>query len=1346
MGLFKRRRKQQAAGGTKPVSLESKDCSPSTQDGGARDGLPGTVGSSSAPRVDGQDAQVPPDPGSLWDQAYEALKKDNAELIDKYNALLSKEAQSQAASQSDQRSRQAQLDAVIEHGLRRMEETGSKVEDTLAQASKLILWAKDWVGEAVKASPEASMAWSGVCLVLPLLTNAKTASEANEDGFTYVTSRMRYYVALEPLLQRLGRDPTVSKALMSEANSSITSLYQHIIEFQVRSALRYCGTRLVRYAKDVVKPEVWKELKAKIDGLEKTANGNLAQINELAARGHLGSLDEAARESFRQMQHLVSINERQLSTAQEHRDISQKQVNILEAVAKQTLSAASYKVLQLFRLSDGNRDVSYEWYKNRIDDRVEGTCEWFQSHEHYQDWLRQKSGPLLVSADPGCGKSVLAKYLVDSALPRSATICYFFFKDNDQNTIRQALCALLHQLFIHKPELINHAQKQYDIDGENLISTTQSLWNVLAKATRDPQAGSVILVLDALDECMTEQFKYLVKRIEDISLKDDKTSWSLKWLLTTRPYDQILSEFTNLRDAFPCIHVPGEEKSDEISREIDRVIVYRTNKLAKTKTLSPELREDLQKTLREIPHRTYLWVHLVFEYLAKALFKKTADGIRAAIKTLPRSVRDAYEQILSRSENAPDVRKALSIVLAAARPLSLSEMNVAMGISMELESLQSLSLEDDADFKDRLRSMCGLFLSIHQKHVYFIHQTAREFLLATSSKHRVSQSSLVWEHSVSLRDAHAVLAEVCVRFLDLSSPERTVAVIRRKMAARRPELRDLYVSADENIDDNIDQLLSYALPSWAEHLRKAKAAKDARIIDAACRVCSVHSTIYVPWHCYEHLPKYSLDKWRCTALIAASHFGLVTLMKRFLADKHYIDARNNYTHETALFLAIRAKQRRATKLLVHEGADLEARDSRGETPLCIAAQHGYTEIVGLLLVRADTEVRNINGDTVLLAAIRSGNTETARLLLERSDIEARSDHGETALRLAAWRGNTEFVRMLLGRADIEARDKNGDTPLLAAVQRGNSAAVRLLLRRADIEARDKNGNTPLLAAARWGEIEVVRLLISQGAEINARSFDGKTALSYAAYWGYADAVELLIDAGANINMPGRDECTPLISAIKEGYREVVQLLLSKGARVDVGKMDGWTMLCRAAVSGNADAVARVLVEEGAEDIDEPGIGAWTPLTLATWLGHGDVIQVLVNNGASINSGHGRRMTALCQAALDNSADTARLLLDLGAEIDEPDEYGWTPLAVAVALDAPFEDIRDVLQLLVSRGANVERARIEPAADTWMSARPRPESTSRRRATGEIVWGNLRRGKWFKYGKWRAWPKDRRQSF
>jgi len=251
--------------------------------------------------------------------------------------------------------------------------------------------------------------------------------------------------------------------------------------------------------------------------------------------------------------------------AEEYRDIARKRLEMQEDEVKQRLSDKQKECLQLFRLTKSTKDATYEWYKDRVEDRVEGTCIWFLEHDYFQEWLKQESGPLLVSADPGCGKSVLAKYLIDYALPRSATICYFFFKEQDQNTVRQVLCALLYQLFSQKPSLIQHAIKQFGRDGLGLINSTKSLWTILGDAVKDPQAGPVIIVLDALDECAEFEFKDLIWNIKS-QLHSNQSGYSkLKYLLTSRPYEQIVSKFQSLLVAFPRIRIPGEEESETIS-------------------------------------------------------------------------------------------------------------------------------------------------------------------------------------------------------------------------------------------------------------------------------------------------------------------------------------------------------------------------------------------------------------------------------------------------------------------------------------------------------------------------------------------------------------------------------------------------------------------------------------------------------------------------------------------------------------------------------------------------------------------------------------------------------------
>lgn len=98
---------------------------------------------------------------------------------------------------TDKRPRQAQLNTIINQRLQRMEEKRTYtiaghefvLRDQITQTADLVLRAKDWIGDAVKASPEASIVWAGVCIILPLLTNPQAADESNRGGFTYVTTR-----------------------------------------------------------------------------------------------------------------------------------------------------------------------------------------------------------------------------------------------------------------------------------------------------------------------------------------------------------------------------------------------------------------------------------------------------------------------------------------------------------------------------------------------------------------------------------------------------------------------------------------------------------------------------------------------------------------------------------------------------------------------------------------------------------------------------------------------------------------------------------------------------------------------------------------------------------------------------------------------------------------------------------------------------------------------------------------------------------------------------------------------------------------------------------------------------
>jgi hypothetical protein len=413
---------------------------------------------------------------------------------------------------------------------------------------------------------------------------------------------------------------------------------------------------------------------------------------------------------------------------------------------------------------------NYESYKNDPNPaRVPGTCEWFLSHPTFRRWKATcKSDLLWLSADPGCGKSVLSRTMIDEKLlgEGSATVCYFFFKDNaEQCSTTTALCALLHQFFcIHESLLQKHVASAVKRCACALKEDFAELWRIFISATTDPSAGGVICVLEALDECRQSDREKLITHLEDFyndSISRSDQGSRLKFLVTSRPYREIEDKFFTLTQRFPTIRLAGEDESEKISQEIALVIETEVGKIAAQKGLNDKVRIALQNALYKIPNRTYLWLYLTLDGLREAM-GTTEKKLCHVIQNTPRTIFDAYEKILERCKGK-DTKKILQIVVAARRPLTLSEIDVALAISANSNSYKDLDREgDDRRRKKYIRDSCGLFVGIVDSHVFLIHQTAREFLLQRKDG---EPSRETWAHSINVQDAHRVLSEICITHL-----------------------------------------------------------------------------------------------------------------------------------------------------------------------------------------------------------------------------------------------------------------------------------------------------------------------------------------------------------------------------------------------------------------------------------------------------------------------------------------------------------------------------------------------------------------------------------------------------
>lgn len=329
-----------------------------------------------------------------------------------------------------------------------------------------------------------------------------------------------------------------------------------------------------------------------------------------------------------------------------------------------------------------------------------------------------------------------------------------------------------------------------------------------------------------------------------------------------------------------------------------------------------------------------------------------------------------------------------------------------------------------------------------------------------------------------------------------------------------------------------------------------------------------------------------------------------------------------------LFQAVRAGERATVLSLLKDGADVQARDADGNTPLMSAALNADATLLEVLLkAGADVNATNKAGATALMRA--ATDERKVRLLLKHgADLQARSGLGNSALILAARKpGNGSTVRLLVdGGASVNAANVFGATPIMAAVAAQDTDTVRLLLdRSADVNAKpnmDNNGflwgggRTPLMWAAFLGNEALVKLLLERGAKVNDFAVVG-SALTQAGWAGHAGVAKLLLDAGAQVDQ--RDlvaNYTPLhwAASSERANPELVELLLARHADVNA---------------------------EGGQPVDGFLGVTQTPLMLARKRGETPIVQALLKAGArDVATKTEKRLPKPARASADTSDDSA----------------------------------------------------------------------------------------------------------
>ena len=320
------------------------------------------------------------------------------------------------------------------------------------------------------------------------------------------------------------------------------------------------------------------------------------------------------------------------------------------------------------------------------------------------------------------------------------------------------------------------------------------------------------------------------------------------------------------------------------------------------------------------------------------------------------------------------------------------------------------------------------------------------------------------------------------------------------------------------------------------------------------------------------------------------------------------------------------------------------------------------------------------GDSAITKAVKGGDLATVRkLVASHADVNAPSGDGSTPLLWAVHNSDVEMTRALIAAgAKTDVANNYGVNPLLDASRTGDATMVELLLKAgADPKRTHPEGETALMAASRAGRVPIVRLLLERGVDVNATdSFQKESALMWASAEGHLDVVDTLLKAGANPNLQAH------VTAITQR-----------------------------------------------KNADHP-TGGFTALMWAARNGSEDVVRRLAQGGADLNLKNGDNASAAMVAMYNDRFDLAKVIWDLGADINDGSLYTAVEMRDSTTDQFAFDGSRlrpshpnklaalDLMKILLERGADPNKTFVGQFHSTSMPNSDRFNNTAFYRAAIE----------------------------
>ncbi|CZR43810.1 uncharacterized protein FPRO_07273 [Fusarium proliferatum ET1] len=727
---------------------------------------------------------------------------------------------------------------------------------------------------------------------------------------------------------------------------------------------------------------------------------------------------------------------------------------------------ATLRIIQQFHKSD------YIEYKALVKPPIKETCTWMLQEAEYLLWLESPSSSVLwISGDPGCGKTTLAAFLIDSINQRPEMqnadfiMIYFFFDGNIAAQLNGTalVSALIHQLLQAKPTLAPLAEKYLKQNPSKFGLSLHTLCEIFKAIVLGPEMKPfrVICVVDALDECESASMTRLISFLFSISFDHNNSeggsgSGWFKLAVTSRHSQPIDDMFR----ALPAHHrIQLADHAAHTMRDISRFVQVRCSQIQNITRCSDSIRDVVEKQLINRSDNTFLWVHMVLDLLETDT-NATPQSFETTLRSIPDRLDGLYDGILRRSAAPDAMLRILSIIAASQRALTLEEIEIALAVRSDDTYIWQVHHRCQFDIARHLYAVCGPFIRIRNGTVSFIHHTATEFLLRAPNIPKSPDETRIYQYKGCLESAgvNYCLAEICVIYLLLSYAVSSESSPEPEAYRNLMEVDDEHISTNEEcsilIRSNLKKeggLFDYAAKHWGSHCGLGKVSSASSMFPKVVSLCDTSSNTFrswfqLYWDTISTVPRFPDG---LTPLMLASHMGLPDVMRPLLLTDGKPQSK--------------------------ESSDLAC---RGNEP-----RPSY-------LRETDSE-----GWTVLHWAVWSGNGSPINI--DVMEILLELQHDDT------YKDGKYDDACGIGRYC----DNNGlGTDLETSV----STSV--------LDIQDKKGLTPLHWAAADDQVGAMRLLLHAGATVDVFDSEGMTALSLAIDNDFLGPVELLLQHEADPNI------------------------------------------------------------------------------------------------------------------------------------------------------------------------------------------------------------------------------------